>query len=397
MKSKQRFHPVVIFLLISTVFIKGGSFISWPFLTLLLKNQLGTSALVAGLVIGLSPLSSMLMSFYGGFLSDKLGRVRILYTSGIISAFAFASLTLATSWWHLAILNFTVGATTGALQTSIKALISDLTDKSNRARAFSLQYWAINVGASVGPLIGAFLLVKDSSVGFLLTGTLFFIFVILFFLLAHKYTKMSEDHIRSKKDSPVTLSFKDCIQILKKDNNFLLFLMGSITMAITYCQIETTLTLHLQNKMGTEGIKLFGYLMSCNSLIVICGLYPLTLISKKIGPLRSICWGQALMSVFFASMAFMGDSWSGLLIAMAFLTIGEILSFSNSSLVIDSLAKDGMKGTYFGASNLHSIGHCVGPALGGLLYQSYGSHVSFVILGMISLTGILFYLKAKID
>ena len=174
--------PLVRFIIFSTVFVKGGSFLSLPFLSVYLQQHFATSPSVTGLIVGLNPIMGMLVGFYGGYLSDIWGRRGILCTSIFICALCYFSFSVANQVWHFALGSALLGAATGALQTSMRALVSDLTAPSKRASAFRLQYFAINVGASVGPLAGAALLQKDFTLGFLITGSLYLTYFFAFIL-----------------------------------------------------------------------------------------------------------------------------------------------------------------------------------------------------------------------
>ncbi len=175
--------PLVRFIIFSTVFVKGASFISLPFLSIYLQRNLAASPAMTGLIVGLNPTMGMLVGFYGGYLSDNFGRRRILYSAIFICALCFFSFTIATQLWHFALANALLGGASGALQTTLRALVSDLTPANKRPQAFRLHYFAINVGASVGPLVGAALLLKDFSLGFITTGTLYFTFLVSFIFL----------------------------------------------------------------------------------------------------------------------------------------------------------------------------------------------------------------------
>jgi MFS family permease len=101
------------------------------------------------------------------------------------------------------------------------------------------------------------------------------------------------------------------------------------------------------------------------------------------------------MAVGFAAMAYVGSSPLLLILCMIFLTVGEVFAFSNWSIVIDSYAKPGLKGSYFGASGFGLLGNSVGPLMGGYLYQSSGAIFTFNLLGFLSALGVLFYIKAE--
>ncbi|MEZ4814050.1 MAG: MFS transporter [Bdellovibrionota bacterium] len=381
--------PLVRFILFSTVFVKGGSFLSLPFLSIYLQKNFAATPAVTGLIVGLNPTAGLLMGFMGGYLSDLFGRKHVLLIATIFCALSYFIFSHSTAIWHFAVGSLLLGSSTGALQTSLRALLSDLTPIDVRPRAFRLQYFAINVGASVGPLVGAIILMRDFSLAFNITGSLYLLFFISF-LFFDKFT-----HNPVIEETKVKARFNDCIRILGRDTAFLLFVLGSLLLSVTYSQIETFVPQYLRNISGDQGIRTFSWLLAANSITVMLGLYPATLAAKKMGVVGAITWGQVLMSIGFAAMAFVGASPIGLIACMIFLTIGEVLAFSNWGIVIDSFAKPGLKGAYFGASGFFMIGNSIGPALGGYMYQNAGSYFTFNALGLLSLAGTLFYFKGQ--
>lgn len=379
--------PLVRFILFSTVFVKGGSFVSLPFLSVYLQKNFGASPAMTGLIVGLNPAAGLFMGFAGGYLSDIWGRKKILLTSSFLCGMSYLLFALSTEIWHFAAISFLLGSAAGALQITLRALLSDLSAPEVRARAFRLNYFAINVGASVGPLVGAVLLMKDFTLGFCITGSLYLIYVVAFFL----FDKFTVNPVYDQ--AQIKTRFQDCLLILKKDTPFLIFVFGSVLMSLTYSQIDTFLPQYLRNISGDEGIKIFSWLLAANSITVMLGLYPSTLAAKKLGPVGAVIWGQVIMSLGFAAMAFVGASAVALITCMVFLTIGEVLAFSNWGIVIDDFAKPGLKGSYFGASGFFMVGNSIGPLVGGFLYQTGGSYIAFNVLAFISFLGIFCYLK----
>ncbi len=165
-------------------------------------------------------------------------------------------------------------------------------------------------------------------------------------------------------------------------------------MGLTYSQIDTLLPQHLNLIRSEDGVKIYSWLLAANSIVVMLGLYPVTWLAKRLGPLQAVVRGQIIMAVGFAAMAFTSST-LGLLACMVVLTIGEVFAFSNWSVVIDRYAKEGLKGSYFGAAGLSMIGHSVGPLLGGLLYQSGGVYFAFILIALCTVLGTLFYGRAE--
>jgi predicted MFS family arabinose efflux permease len=53
------------------------------------------------------------------------------------------------------------------------------------------------------------------------------------------------------------------------------------------------------------------------------------------------------------------------------------------SVVIDELAPNGMRGSYFGAATLRQLGPTMGPALGGVVLSGAGATALFIFMAMV--------------
>jgi predicted MFS family arabinose efflux permease len=65
-------------------------------------------------------------------------------------------------------------------------------------------------------------------------------------------------------------------------------------------------------------------------------------------------------------------------------------------MLIDKLAPEHMRGTYFGAQTLTNIGHFIGPWVGGFLLVSFGGNTLYVLIAVLTIAGSIFYWKGNI-
>src|SRR5688572_25672578 len=131
--------PLVRFIIFSTAFVKGGAFLSLPYLTIYLQKHFDASPAITGLIVGLNPTAGMAVGFAGGYLSDIWGRKGILIASIFLCGMSYVGFSYSTELWQFALASAVLGGASGALQTSLRALVSDLTHPSKRPLAFRLQ------------------------------------------------------------------------------------------------------------------------------------------------------------------------------------------------------------------------------------------------------------------
>ena len=336
-----------------------------------------------GLTLGIGPFISIFIGLYAGHLSDLIGRREILVGAFLLWALTFLGFAFAQELWQFAILNGLNGLCGSSFNPVSSALISDLSKPEDRKRIFYLRYFAINLGATFGPVVGAWLLVFGPSIGFCVTAIFNFLFFLVFYRLLPK-------QLRSP-GSAEAPPFREILGVVASDIPLRFFTLAFVVTGLTYSQLESTLPQYLESILSDEGIRLFGVVSSVNALTVVVTQIPLTRLTSGLKLHTTIQLGTAIYGVGFLLFGILEPTWNSMIFSMVVLTLGEVLTFSNGNLMIDQIAPEDKKGLYFGVSNFWSMGATFGPALGGWLFQRGGGPFLFLALGVIGLSNILFY------
>lgn len=383
-KYLHQFHPIVWVLLIGTILARGSSFMTLPFLSIYLSRHMDLSPVIIGLTIGISPLMGTVGGFIGGHLSDRFGRKKVMLISLFAIAFVYFGFMIASSQGWFILLNALNGQCNSFFEPTSQALMADVTEKENRMKAYSLRYTAINIGASVGPLLGAYLAISSAKLSFVFTGStyLLYAFVLLFFM---EKLVIEQEEQNTKK--PV--NFKDAFRIIKTDKALLFFVLGGILVNLGYIQIDSNLPQFLQTTM-TNGVFIFSVLLTINAVMVVFLQMPISHFAERWQPMQTMIIGALLMATGLFCFCFV-NGWVTAIVSVVFLTVGEILIFPSSSLLIDELAPDHLRGTYFGAGQFRKIGNFIGPIFGGYLMSHFHGRIMFWIISLVVLTSIVFF------
>lgn len=130
--------------------------ISIPFLAVFLRRELGLAPGTIGFVIGSSVFFAIFAGLVGGSLSDILGRTPLLLLALLGVVGSFIGFYFSHSLTSVFLFNALLSLSSSTFGPVAKALLSDLLPQERRVKWFSYQYLAVNVGFSVGPMIGAF-------------------------------------------------------------------------------------------------------------------------------------------------------------------------------------------------------------------------------------------------
>ncbi len=380
----QEYHPIVHSLVIGTIFVRAAGSMSMPFLFLYLSKHTDMDAATIGLTIGAGALAGTLGGFIGGTLSDMIGRRRIMLFALYVWTFVFWGFAYGESPWFFLLLNLLSGLCRSFYDPVSQALMADLTPPEKRHRVFAMRYMAINIGVAVGPIIGALFAVQGSAMPFILTGAVYLLYVIILQLLLNRF---GIKQIEGQKKEHVT--FRKAWDVVIHDAAFRYYVTGGILGAIGYSQMSGTLSKFTEMTMP-EGIKLFAILMSVNAIVVVIMQIPFARWAEKRTALTSIVVGNGFYAIGDLGFAF-ASGWAMFIIAMVIFTLGEILTFTASDVMIDQLAPEEMRGAYYGAKSFSNLGQFIGPWMGGFLLMQYGGTTLFTTVAITSMIGSLFY------
>lgn len=154
------------------------------------------------------------------------------------------------------ILNALNGLSRSVFEPTIRALLSDVTPEEQRASAFSLRYYASNVGSAIGPIIGVYLGSSGSTSTFLITSITYMVYGLL---LWYTLKKFGFNQIKSD-TSPI--SFGNTLKVISTDEIFGFFLLANIFSVTAISHTESTLAQYLGNTEDIlNGVKYYSYLL----------------------------------------------------------------------------------------------------------------------------------------
>lgn len=379
----KAYHPIVWTLLAGTVFARGASFAAMPFLALYLSKTADISPLLIGITIGIGPLTGTLGGFVGGHLSDRYGRKAVMLITIFVWTFVFIGFAFATHVIVFMVLNAINGLCRSFFEPTSQALMSDVTEKDKRLKVFAMRYTAINIGAAVGPLLGAYLGMITANVTFIITGLAYLAYGTVLLLLMNKYK------IRNINQGKTIVTFMEAFRVIGRDVSLRYFLIGGILVNIGYSQIESSLPQHL-GIIILDGVLLYSVLLSANAVIVVVLQIPLSRWAEKWKIMHVMMLGSLFFTAGFIGFA-LSNGWVGFIISMLIVTVGEIFLFPSGSVFIDRIAPEELRGTYFGAAQFRSVGHSAGPMVGGWLLSHYNGHILFLIIGAVVAGSMWFY------
>ncbi|RXK87477.1 MFS transporter [Filimonas effusa] len=114
-----------------------------------------------GLFFMVFTLTSLLIRFVAGKVSDRHGRVPILKISLSLLAISTFMIALANTSWLLMFASGVYGIATGMLSPTATAWTADLSDPAQRGKAMATMYIALEAGIGLGALLAGSLFIED--------------------------------------------------------------------------------------------------------------------------------------------------------------------------------------------------------------------------------------------
>ena len=149
--------PLLVGLFVTSLLIIATAQTVVPILTLYVRHlgQEDHLLFVAGFILSLPGIASLVTSGYLGKLGDRIGNHRLLLAALAYSLLINILCALATSPWQLGLLRFAYGFGTGALLPSVTSLLTKVTPKAGLSRIFAFNQLFTNLGSVIGPMLGS--------------------------------------------------------------------------------------------------------------------------------------------------------------------------------------------------------------------------------------------------
>lgn len=373
-----RFPPLVWMMLVGTLVTRTAFFMVWPFLAVILARDFHLPPARVGLIVGAAFLTSGLVGFYSGNLSDRFGRRRVM-TAGCVGAVgAYVLMATAESVVAYAAGSVLVGLTRAALESPGGALIGDqIEDTATRQLALHVRYFLINLGGAVGPLAGLFFGLSARQSTFWVTAAVYLVYMILLDGAFRRSPEVVHPEARARASMRVALG------VLRRDRRFLLLVAANFLTIGAYAQQESTLVQYLGMAGTTRGVGLVTALLMTNAVTIIVFQFPLLRLLERYGLYARTYIGLTLFGAAFLAYAVLPVTrmlpW---VVVTWVLSVGEAIVFPTLQLQTDSQAHGALRGSYFGAAALGGLGFGVGPIVGGYLLGRVGGGWTFALTAL---------------
>lgn len=345
----------------------------FPFIAVYFSKALGSH--MAGVLMAFPPLINILGSMLGGYLTDKLGRRPVMLIGTSLRTVMFALFAMSDSYWINYIAFIGVGLGGAVYGPANDAMIADLVPEKDRKQVFATFMTANNIGAVLGPAIGAFFFFHYRTELLWTCSIVMLLYSLMIFLKTHE--TMPDTSKKNIRLSEFSTSIKDQWKdygIIFRDKIFVLYILGGVFSTITIMQLDLYLAIYITEYVPSQSLftwrdssfiltstEVLGWVLGFNGLLFVLFVLPVTKWLKNwrdrdVFLLSSILAGMGMFLVGLTT-----NIWLLFLLTVVF-TFGELIRAPVTSNFVSDYAPKNARGQYMAASSLQfTFGRFLAP------------------------------------
>ncbi|WP_303315847.1 MFS transporter [Flavivirga abyssicola] len=364
----------VWWLALITLINRAGTMVI-PFLSLYLTKRLNFTLSDVGWIMSAFGLGSVIGSWLGGKLTDKIGYYKVMVFSLLTTGILFIALQFLNTFATFCLGIFLVMLVADMFRPAMFVALSAYSKQENKIRSVTLIRLAINLGFSAGPAIGGIIITSLSYGGlFWVDGiTCMVATLVLINVLNPKKAKILDD-VRTKNPKSAY-----------SDKAFLIFLAAMVIFGIVFLQYFSTMPLYYKDAHHLSEFDI-GIILGLNGFIIFVFEMPLIKWLENSNFTKSglMLFGGILTGLSFIILNF--TNWVGILIiGMLLMTFGEMIAFPFSNAFTMDRAKKGNQGEYMALYSIaFSIAHIFGHNAGMRMVDALGFDNTWYIITLLA-------------
>jgi MFS family permease len=365
--------------------ITGASFL-WPLNTIYMTQQLGQTITTAGMVLMFHAGAGIIGNLLGGTLYDRIGGKWTILLGGLFGTACVFSLAFLNTWPFYVSLMIILGFSNGMVFPAMYAMAGGVWSEGGR-KSFNVIYVSQNLGVAIGSALGGLVAQFSFTLVFLVNGLTFLGFIALIWFGVSERLALQP---RAEALNDTEAESMDISRRLakKRFTSLVILSLGFMMSWISYVQWQTSISVYMQDL----GFSLASYslLWTVNGLLILLAQPFSSLITERVLPsVRAQLLTGVVIFVFSLLILSQQQFYTGFIIGMVIMTIGEIFIWPAVPTAAQDLAPAGRSGFYQGVvGSSATAGRMLGPFIGGMLFEVYNPQI--MLYGMVLFCGVAF-------
>lgn len=356
----------------------------------LIKTQ-GLAPVQAGYVMAAFGAGGIVGNYAGGLLNDRYGSWHIQLYSMIGAGILNIILGQVSAFWALCALAFSISLVADAFRPANRAAVAIYARPEVLTQAYGLQRMAVNLGFSIGPALGGYLIYAYGYQILFWGDGLTFLLAAAVFYFALPADETSRPLVRRPQKPPATPSSApaappcDPATLPAHRQTWLLaFSLANCLVMICFFQLFASFPVYV----GENGIdeRWTGWLFTISGVVIVTLEMPLLyLTERRWQPIPIMLAGSGLIAGAFALLPLaLAMNYAAVMFVVILLTMGEIFYMPFTNTYVSTWAPPARRGEYLGVlSASYSTAFVLCPLINFTVAERYGyAAATFVCCGL---------------
>jgi len=337
----------------------------FPFITVYFGSTLGNH--IAGILMTIPPIFSLVGSLLGGALADRLGRRPVMLLGAAIQAAMFALFAMSPSHWvdYAAFIGLGLG---GAIyKPASSAMVADLVPAQHRREIFATFMTANNIGCVLGPALGAIFFFHYRQELLWTCSLVSVLYLIAISIMVHE--TMPHSVKKTEAVTSMTREFKEQLVgygVILRDKVFLVYILAGIFALVPIMQLDLYMSVYVINEVPAQALftwndlslklsstEIYGWLVGYSGLLFVLFILPVTKWFQHWRERDVFILSSLLAGVGTFAIGLNSNIWFLFLVTTVF-TFGEMVRTPVTQSFISRYAPEHARGQYMGADSLQA-------------------------------------------
>ncbi|MFT4687605.1 MAG: putative MFS family arabinose efflux permease [Neolewinella sp.] len=371
--------PRKIWLLALVLLVNRSGAMVVAFLSVYLIDKQGFEPTKAGYVMAAFGFGGVLGNYIGGLMNDRFGSWHIQLYSMIGAGLLNILLGQVTEFWTLCLLSFSISLWADAFRPANRAAIAIYAPPGKLTQAYGLQRMAVNLGFSIGPALGGYLIYNYGfELMFWGDGITFLLAALVFYLAlppdetARPLVARPDPKLADVINASLT-SVAPAAAPAHKQAWLLAFVIANMGIMMCFFQLFSTFPVYLKASGLDE--RAIGWLFTLSGVVIVALEMPtLYVVERRFRPIPVMLAGSGLIIVSYLILpGVVTLGFLAVLGMMMVLTIGEILYMPFTNTYVSTHSPPARRGEYLGLlSASYSAAFVFTPLVGFGVAEWYG-------------------------
>lgn len=386
--------PLRVWLLSLVMLVNRSGAMVVAFLSVYLIDQQGFAPAKAGYVMAAFGAGGVLGNYFGGLLNDRFGSWHIQLYSMVGAGILNIMLGQVSEFWALCLFAFLISLVADAFRPANRAAIAIYAPEERLTQSFGLQRMAVNLGFSIGPAVGGYLIYSYGfELMFWADGLTFLLAALVFRIalppdetakpLVARLTKEQQREQMLAGTLPAPASAPAHTQ-----GWLLAFVLANTAIILCFFQLFSTFGVYLKESGFDE--RALGWLFTLSGFLIVGTEMPILYVAeRRYRPVPTMLFGSGLIIVAYLTLPLvLTISYVALVLMMLLLTMGEILYMPFTNTYVSKHAPPARRGEYLGLlSASYSAAFVISPLVGFGVAEHYGYGAATYVCCGIALLG----------